>query len=248
MLNGKGLSLGEEWFCGPECLEPVLRKRFAELAGATRPVESPRPARFPMGLMLFSRGYLNADQFKVALEQHRATGERIGDVALQLGYVNEEQVAAALAAQWGYPVFSMKGMPALPPTLLPVHLMEMHQMLPIQFAEDSRKLLLGFATRLDHAVVQGVEKMLACAAAPCFVAISEFRARMQAISAKRRELEFVFDRVSSGMEMAQTVKSYMIQTGAEELRFSVCREYLWARAITPRQQVDLLFRLEPSLA
>jgi hypothetical protein len=245
IFQGKGVLFSSDWFCRADCLEFALQRRFASLSNSTHALEAPRPSRFPLGLVLYSRGYLNAEQFKVALQEHRASGSRIGDVALQLGFVNEDQVAAALSAQWGYPVLPAKSIPAQLPLVVPAHLMEAYQMLPIQFVEDTHKLLLAFATRVDYSAIHSVEQMLNCAAEPCFVTMGEFRGRIQALPAKRSEQEFVFDRVSNPLEMAQIVKNYLSQTGAEELRLTACRDYLWARVISPSQQLDLLFKLDP---
>jgi hypothetical protein len=244
IFKGQGIRISEDWFCGVDCLEASLRERFADLAGAARPAETQRRARVPLGLMLFSRGYLSEEQFKTTLDAHRHTGARLGDVALQFGYVSEEQVAAALAGQWGYPVFSFKNASAQLPLLVPFHLMELHQMLPIQFIDDSTKLLVGFATRVEHSVVQGVERMLGCAVAPCFVTMSDFRARMQVFSSMRPATERVFDQIATPLEMAQTVKDCVLQVGASEVRVALCREYLWIRILGASEQPDLLFKLE----
>lgn len=251
VFRGKGIRLFEDWACSSECLEYELRSRFAGLSGTMRPAEPPRPARVPLGLMLFSRGYLSEDQFRTALETHRTYGGRVGDIALQFGFVNEEQVAAALAAQWGYPVYSFKNAPAQLPLMVPIHLMELHQMLPVQFLDDGRKLLVGFATRVEHGVLQGIEKMLGCVAAPCFVTAGDFRSRMQTLSGMRSDCEFVFAECSH-YEMAQIVKSYALENAAESITFALCREYLWVRATSPDKHIDLLFKvalpqpLEPS--
>jgi len=244
IFNGKGIQIADDWFCGANCLEFALTHRFANLANSARPVETKRAARFPLGLMLFSRGSMNAEQFKVALEGHRASGERIGDVALHMGFVSEEQVTEALAAQWGYPVFSMKNVPLELPVIVPMRLVEFHQMLPIQFVEDSGKLLIGFATRIEHAVLQGVEKVLGCLSAPCFVTISEFSARARNFPERSGATEFVYDAIASPAEMAEVVKDRIVQSGATELRFARCREYLWVRLSGLPQPLDLLFRLE----
>ena len=244
IFHGKGIQFSGDWFCSVPCLEFDLQRSLARLTSAAPPAEAPRPSRFPLGLVLYSRGFLNAEQFKIALEQHRSSGSRIGDVALQLGFVNEEQVALALSAQWGYPLLPSKSIPAQLPLLVPAHLMEIHQMLPIQFTEETQKLLLAFATRIDYSALHGIEQMLACVAEPCFVTMSEFRSRMQALPEKRREAEFVFDRISNPLEMAEIVKSYVAQTAAEEVRICPCHEYLWVRVISARQSLDLLFRLQ----
>src|SRR4051812_5410990 len=243
VFNGEGIALAEDWFCGPECLELALRSRFAEVIRQLKPVETPRPARVPMGLMLFQRGSMTEEQFKAALEEHRASGARIGDVALQLGYVSEEQVASALAAQWGYPVCQMKGVLPRTPLQIPTLLMQMHQMLPIQVQEDSRKLVLGFATRVDHAVIQGVEKVLGCVVAPCFITITDYRAGLNVLIARASE-QVIHDRVYTTMEMAEIVSKAVVDNAATGLGYGLCREYLWARISSADKQMDLLFRLE----
>jgi hypothetical protein len=244
IFHGKGIHFSGDWYCSADCLEYDLQRRFAGLANSAHPLELPRPSRFPLGLMLYSRGYLNAEQFKAALEEHRASGSRIGDVALQRGFVNEEQVATALSAQWGYPVLASKDVPAELPLLVPVRLMETFQVLPVQFSEETQKLLLAFATRIDYSAIHSFEQMLNCATEPCFVTMSEFRSRMQVLPAKRQETEFVFEHMSNPLEMTGIVKNYLSQTEGTELRLTSCREYLWARVLAWGQQLDILFKLE----
>jgi hypothetical protein len=243
VFNGEGIALAEDWFCGPECLELALRARFAEVLRQVKPVEAPRPARVPMGLMLFQRGSMNEEQFKAALEEHRSSGARIGDVALQLGYVSEEQVAAALAAQWGYPVCQVKGVLPRSPLQIPTLLMQMHQMIPIQVQEDSRRLVLGFATRVDHAVIQGIEKVLDCVVAPCFITITDYRAGLNVLIARASE-QVIHDRVCATLEMSEIVSRAVVENAASGLSYGLCREYLWTRISSPDKQMDLLFRLE----
>jgi hypothetical protein len=243
VFNGEGIALAEDWFCGPECLELALRARFADVIRQLKPVEAPRPARVPMGLMLFQRGSMTEEQFKAALEEHRSSGARIGDVALQLGFVSEEQVAAALAAQWGYPVCQMKGVLPRTPLQIPTLLMQMHQILPIQVQEDSRKLVLGFATRIDHAVIHGIEKVLDCVVAPCFITITDYRAGLNVLIARASE-QVIYDRVCTTMEMSEIVAKAVVDSAASGLSYGLCREYLWTRISSADKQMDLLFRLE----
>jgi hypothetical protein len=248
VFNGDGITLAglageQEWYCGPECLEFALRIRFAEVIRHLKPVEAPRPARVPLGLMLFQRGSMNEEQFKAALEEHRHSGARIGDVALQLGFVSEEQVAAALAAQWGYPVCPMKGQAPRAPQQIPTLLMQMHQMLPIQVLDDSRKLLLGFATRVEHSVIQGIEKVLGCVVAPCFITHTDYRNGLNLLIARGSE-QVIYDRVCTTLEMSEIVAQAILRANATGLRYALCREYLWTRITSPEKSIDLMFRLE----
>ena len=60
----------------------------------------------------------------------------------------------------------------------------------------------------------------------------------------RNESELVFDHPSNHLEIAQVVKSYGVQIQVEQVRYAVCREYLWARLTSSEQRLDLLFKLE----
>jgi len=43
-----------------------------------------------LGLLLVHKGYITYDQLEVALEKHRNTGERLGDILVELGFVDRE--------------------------------------------------------------------------------------------------------------------------------------------------------------
>lgn len=49
-----------------------------------------------VGEILVSKGIINADQLKKALEEQAKSGTRIGDVIVQLGFASKDQVEGAL--------------------------------------------------------------------------------------------------------------------------------------------------------
>jgi type IV pilus assembly protein PilB len=62
-----------------------------------------------LGQILVDLGYLNEDQlWDVLEEQKQSPGEVIGQVAIRMGLVTDAQVTEALAEQWGMPVVNLE--------------------------------------------------------------------------------------------------------------------------------------------
>lgn len=57
-----------------------------------------------VGDWLIDRGIISAEQCSHALEVHRTTGGRFGEVLISLGYCTEQQVVECLAQQYDFPV------------------------------------------------------------------------------------------------------------------------------------------------
>ena len=71
-----------------------------------------------LGQILVDLGYLNEDQlWDVLEEQKQSPGEVIGQVAIRMGLVTDAQVTEALAEQWGMPVINLSET-TIPPKVL----------------------------------------------------------------------------------------------------------------------------------
>lgn len=239
-----GIRLFEQWFCSPDCFEAGARQKVVELLALRNTQEKPPAMRMPLGLLLLSRGVLTQDQIKLALDQQRQTGANFGDVVQELGFATQQHVTAAVAAQWACPVFSLGDRPLPADLHIPVCLLQLYEMLPVHFSEIGRRLMLGFVSRIQHHILYTVERMTSCTVTPCFITANEYRKHMQALAQGTTENELLFERNNSVAEIARMVRNYAVQTGAEEARFGVCREHLWARTLG-RQEMDLMFRIQP---
>ena len=61
-----------------------------------------------LGQILVDLGYLNEEQlWDVLEEQKQSPGEVIGQVGIRMGLITEAQVTEALAEQWGMPVVNL---------------------------------------------------------------------------------------------------------------------------------------------
>src|SRR5215210_6192555 len=76
----------------------------AEAPAATSPAApgaGPAPVRRPLGELLIERGLITPVQLDEALREGAQTGERLGEVVVRRCWATEDDVARALADQWG---------------------------------------------------------------------------------------------------------------------------------------------------
>jgi len=232
------------WYCMDVCLERALADSVQRARSASRKTSAPH--RIPLGLLLLSRQQLTVDELRAALLAQRAAGYgRIGEWLQSLGFVNEQQVTAALARQWSCPVLREGswnlGSGRAPQ--IPLALLESYAMVPVNFVETTATLHIAFGERIDYRVLYAIEQMLGCRTEPCVAAPSLLRKNLQTLSERREEHEIVFERVADAAEYARIIRSYSIRITASEIRMACCGPHLWVRLLRPSgTPLDLLLR------
>jgi hypothetical protein len=226
-----GVRLRGLWYCKPECLQGALAEVLGrEQAGVRR--ETTVSHRVPLGLLLLSRQQLTAEQLRSALERQHAAGEgRIGDWLLHLGFVSEAQITAAAARQWACPVLRHETASLGAGRFLPIpwSLLECFQMIPVEFAESTRTLLMAFSEGVDHTVLYALEQMLGYRTQACFVCPSILQKGLQGLAGRDGTKDVVFDRLEDAGECARVIASYAAKTGAEEVRLAQLGNQIWIR-------------------
>jgi Type II secretion system (T2SS), protein E, N-terminal domain len=241
------LSVDGQGYCGQNCFEQAVKGKMEELMTFQGKPAKSRSSRIPLGLLLLQRGILTAEQLKVALEQHRLTGVNFGDVVQQLGFATQEQVTAAVAAQWACPVYSLGDRPLEVRVRVPRQFLELYGMLPVHFVESERKLLIGFVSGVQHQVLYSIGHMTSCMVAPCFITAREYDLHLNSpFTTFLRDDELVFDQIVETAEMARITMNYVMQLAGERVRVGKCRDYLWVRIWGRKRETDLLFRVQSS--
>jgi len=67
-----------------------------------------RPAKIRLGELLVQQNLLTEEQLKLALDQQKKTGQKLGRVIVEIGYVTEEGLSEALARQLSVPFVNLK--------------------------------------------------------------------------------------------------------------------------------------------
>jgi hypothetical protein len=217
-------------YCGTDC----LRQALLEMIGQTHP--APQRAaiashRVPLGLLMLSRQQLSSEQLRSALEaQRNAGGGKIGEWLQQLGFANELDVTAALARQWGCPLLGGEASILLADhcPAIPLPLLESFQMIPVEFGESNRTLLVAFSGGVDHTALYAIERMLGYHTQPCLVTASRLRQGLLALAGIRVSDDVIFDRVED-FECARIIGSYAAKLAARDILLARCGKHIWVR-------------------
>ena len=245
MLNGllranDGVQMLGRWYCKGRCFEEAILEKFQRSIST-----GPRPRtefrhRMPLGLLMVSRGLIQHEQVKAALDLQAETGERVGRCLQRIAGITEAEVAAMVGLQWSCPVYRGSVHPECFRSI-PKQLLGRYGMLPVHYVSASRHLYVGFRDRIDHTVLCAVEQMLACHTAPCILEEQVLESALASI-ADTEERDLVLDNAPTPQEMARIAGSYAQQLRAVEVRLVNTKEYVWVRVLGPRHMANLLFQ------
>lgn len=238
-----GIFVGENWFCSPDCLAMGSRNMLASLSSGCV-VEMPRNPRLSLGLALLSKGYLTEDQYRSAVIWSERRGESLDTTLMARGFASEKQIAAARAAQWGYPVLVQELSGAIVEADLPASLLRAHRAAPIHYSAKSKRLVLGFVDRVEHGLLQSIEQITGCRAEPCFITPAEFEEQMARLTPVAGYEEVAVDEPGTATQMGRTLGGWAVEIAAREASFAKCGARVWARMVGKRGTVDVIFALK----
>ena len=227
-------------YCFPRCFERELMRRFTELRVPANRRSRP-PHRVPLGLLMLSRGELSHEQLRRALEAQRQSGSgRIGEWIQKLGYAHEQQVTAALGAQWSCPV--LRRLPAVAAEFpVPFPLLRRFRMAPVHYSRPTRVLHIAFAADIEYRALLAIEEILQCKAEPCLADATALHAFLGRMEEERRGTDPTFEGVGGPEEMTRITSGYTAKLGADEVRVVGCGEYFWVRIEGRKNSANLLF-------
>jgi hypothetical protein len=202
----------------------------------------------PLGLLLVNRGAISVKQLHEALALQRNSGVgRIGEWFCEMGAVSEEVLTAALAQQWGCPVFPLDhvGADLTVAGLLPLPLLEAARSVPAHVSDDGKSLHLVFGERLDHTLLYAAEKMLNCRTFAC---IAPERIISESLDRLRHQADRsgpCFETVREPDQTTLIISNYAIELRATALVLARAAAHIWVRFYRGTATRDLLFRVLP---
>jgi hypothetical protein len=243
-----GVTLGEKWYCSPECFAAAAGAKIASMSTATL-LEMPPAPRLSIGLVLISKGHLTEAQLRSAMQQGRLHGEELDATLLRLGMATERQLTSARAAQWGYPMLGqeLRGRPV--EVDLPGRLLDHCGAVPLHYVPAARQLLMGFTHRVDHTLLTSIQTMTGLRADACFVTPAELAEQRDRVGAMTPRVEQVaFDDVLPSARIGRILGGFALEAGARDAIFSRCRDYVWVRLLGRVHSMDAVFRIRAQAA
>jgi len=244
-----GVEFDGRWYCEVGCLKPILVLQLQQLLSRFL-YERPRIHRLPIGLLLVNRSVITHDQLREALRLQRDAGRgKLGDWLRQLDVVNESQITAALAQQWGCPVFPLEQLATFlfSSELLPLPLLESAGAVPACASPDGRLLHLAFGERIDHTALYAIEQMLGCRTVACAANESTISAVLAQFRQHTDSEETCFETVRDPREMSLIISSYAAELRAVQIALVRTATYIWVRFHRRDAKRDLLFHIDPEI-
>jgi hypothetical protein len=237
-----GVTFKDDWYCCYRCFIAPLEQQFNHILSSERASSSKHNFRMPLGLTMVSRGLLNDEQLRKANEEHKKTGDEIGDLVVRLGYVDEKELTSVRAAQWGAPVYRRPSLPVASNVHIPSTLMSLHSMIPLRHPSGGEGLMVGFVNAIEYGPLYAIEQITKRKAQPCFVTPTDFLAQLETQRTANEPEEMVYDNVQNPLEMARITCNYGALIDADEISIVRCREFIWTRLQGGKKSADLLFQ------
>ncbi len=238
-----GVKLLGHWYCSYPCFASAATDRLSHLlaVGTTPPSRLPR---MPLALMMLSQGVLNHEQLKQVTDEQKITGEEMGGLLARLHMVDEKELTAARARQWGCPVFAVPNRMADIRIHVPPTLMKLHAMTPLHYVGATGSLLVGFVQGIEYGPLYAIEQIAGCKTQACFVTPSEFQTQLhdRALPSASAPDELTFERAQPAAKMARIVCDYGALLNADEVAIARSGGYLWTRLKSSARTTDILFK------
>ena len=109
-----------------------------------------------LGEILISRGVVTADEVQQALELQKERGDKIGKILVDLGYVAQREVLAALTEQLGVRLVALEGPPPVTPETERLSPRFLRQFRCVPAGLDDSSLVLAMADPLDFETIAAV--------------------------------------------------------------------------------------------
>ncbi len=128
-----------------------------------------------LGERLVADGLITPDQLSRALEIHRATGERLGRVLLDMGAVDQERLARLLSEHLGVKFVRLIGTPLREDvlTLLPSQIASRLQAIPIAHARGT--LTIAMVDPLDVVAIDDIRRHTGCDVKVAMTTVQDFQ-------------------------------------------------------------------------
>jgi Type II secretion system (T2SS), protein E, N-terminal domain len=236
----RGIHLGERWYCSVECFVQAVRAPLFALS-TQRVAEIARTPRLSVGLALLSKGLLTADQLRIATAESQLRGESFEATVIRLHFVTDRQVAAARSAQWGYPVLAHEQIGRTVRAELPRAIFDISSAAPIHYSQGGRRILLGFVYRVEHSLLESIEKVTGCRAEACFITPADRDSQMEHLTTPQDYEEIILGDPVEPEVITHTLGRMSHEIAARDACITRCQNHIWARLTGTLGIRDLIF-------
>jgi type IV pilus assembly protein PilB len=205
----------------------------------------PRPK---LGTILMQTGFITRDQLEEAIRfQTRAQEGRIGEWLQRLGFVEEHQVTAALARQYGLPLINLNIANANTSAvrMIPGKVAQCSGLVPVGFDDDRKSMRVAVTAPVDFGSQEAIRRMLGVELVPYVGDQSVVQKLLEKLYGPE-ELDIsslpTFSSLQDLIEVGNDMIVSAINRRAQDIRAELMQDFFWVRLDLPTESHHHLFR------
>jgi type IV pilus assembly protein PilB len=205
----------------------------------------PRPK---LGTILMQTAFVTRDQLDEAIKLQNQTREgRIGEWLLRLGFVEEHQITAALAQQYGLPLINLNSSDANTDAvrMIPGKVAKCSGLVPVGFDDHQTSLRVAVTAPVNFNSQEAIRRMVQKG----IVAYIGDQSAIQKLLEQMYEPEDLdmstvptFSSLEDLVEVGNEVIATAINHRAQDIRAELVQDFFWMRLDFPSESHHHLFR------
>lgn len=235
-------------FCSDSCLQMHFEYTLAEKWRRLQMEKNRRIPRPKLGTILMQTAFITRDQLHEAIRlQEQAREGRIGEWLQRLGFVEEHQITAALARQYGLPLINLNiaDTNTAAVRMIPGKVARCSGLVPVGFDDNQTSLRVAVTAPVNFTSQEAVRRMVGMGIVPYVGDQSAIQGLLEKLYAPE-ELDLsdlpTFSSLEDLIEVGNEIIAIAINNRAQDIRAELVQDLFWMRLDMPTESHHHLFR------
>jgi hypothetical protein len=235
-------------FCSDGCLQMHFESELNEKWRRLQLEQDRRIPRPKLGSILMQTAFLTRDQLDEAIKLQAQTHEgRIGEWLQKLGFVEEHQITAALAKQYGLPLINLSNSDANADAvrMIPGKVAKCSGLVPVGFDDSQTALRVAVTAPVNFHSQEAIRRMVRKGIVPYIGDQSAIQRLLEKLY-EPEDLDLsnvpTFSSLEELVEVGNEIISSAINNRAQDVQAELMQDFFWIRLDFPTKSHHHFFR------
>ena len=235
-------------FCSDACLRTHFESELSEKWRRLQMEQDRRIPRPKLGTILMQTAFITRDQLDEAIKLQSQTHEgRIGEWLLRLGFVEEHQITAALAKQYGLPLINLNHSDANTDAvrMVPGRVAKCSGLVPVGFDDGQTALRVAVTAPVNFHSQEAIRRMVRKGIVP-YIGDQSAIERLLEQMYQPEDLDLsnvpTFSSLDDLAEISNEIIASAINNRAQDIQAELVQDFFWMRLSFPTESHHHFFR------
>jgi hypothetical protein len=222
-------------FCSDTCLQMHFESELAEKWRRLQGEQDRRIPRPKLGTILMQTAFVTRDQLDEAIKLQSQTHQgRIGECLQRLGFVEEHQITAALAKQYGLPLINLNNSDADADAvrMIPGKVAKCSGLVPVGFNDGQAALRVAVTAPVNFHSQEAIRRMVRKGIVP-YIGDQSAIERLLKELYEPEDLDIsnvpTFSTLEDLLEASREIISSAINNRAQDIQAELVQDFFWIR-------------------